>query len=482
MKESGKYRRAWLILLLFTLSLQILVILNSELSNPDSPRVAGIAREMAVTSNYLIPRLNGKNFLEYPSFGYLPIALTLAMSENPPDFLVFLPIVLLGTGTVFITFLIGKRMAGERIGLASGFFLSTLLGFVTLHRHCRVDPTLLFFVTLSLYGFITAYHVPEKRSRFFAVFYAAMTGAFLSKGIIGAAIPLGTALVYLTMRRDFTTTRKLFWGPGILFFLVPVFLWVGSVWWLEGFSIFEEVIRQSLHRFSSPAADHAQPFYYYFIPAFLHLMPWTVLPLALLGHRSEPDDSKEARSRGLLLKFAIVWFLVVFIGLLLSSAKRLLYLGPAFPPFAILTALGWDRVRERLPGVKRWEFYALILTFVVYVGAYQLFIIPSERKASLRPVFEAVSSLRTEGPIYLVHPSEALLGASFFYLGETALVLDQQDLLKGRFIDRPGTTLVINLYSFHDQLLSNLRSKGYRLVLQKKYGKAGGICVYSNSS
>jgi 4-amino-4-deoxy-L-arabinose transferase-like glycosyltransferase len=70
-EDSGKKSsRAWLVLLIFTLALQLLSIWNLELSGRDSPRVAGIAREMAVTSNYLIPRLNGENFLEYPPLGY----------------------------------------------------------------------------------------------------------------------------------------------------------------------------------------------------------------------------------------------------------------------------------------------------------------------------------------------------------------------------------------------------------------------------
>jgi 4-amino-4-deoxy-L-arabinose transferase-like glycosyltransferase len=144
-KDGKKASRAWLVLLIFTLALQILSIWNLELLGHDSPRVAGIAREMAVTSNYLIPRLNGENFLEYPSLGYWPISLTLSMSQNPPDFLAFLPIVFLGVGTVLITFLIGKTLAGEQIGLMAGFILSTMSGFISLHRHCRVDPALLFF-------------------------------------------------------------------------------------------------------------------------------------------------------------------------------------------------------------------------------------------------------------------------------------------------------------------------------------------------
>jgi len=123
--SGKKSSRAWLVLLVFTLVLLMLSVLGLDLSGRDSPRVAGIAREMAVTSDYLIPRLNGENFLEYPSVGYWPIALSLSMSKNPPDFLAFLPMIFLGTGTVLITYLIGKKLAGEKIGLMAGLILAT---------------------------------------------------------------------------------------------------------------------------------------------------------------------------------------------------------------------------------------------------------------------------------------------------------------------------------------------------------------------
>ena len=82
---------------------------------------------MAVSSDYLNTRLNGEKFLEYPSLGYWPIAFTLSMSQKPSGFLALLPIALLGTGTVLITFLIGKALAGEKIGMMAGFILSTML-------------------------------------------------------------------------------------------------------------------------------------------------------------------------------------------------------------------------------------------------------------------------------------------------------------------------------------------------------------------
>ena len=482
-EDSGKKSsRAWLVLLIFTLALLILSVLGLDLSGRDSPRVAGIAREMAVTSDYLIPRLNGENFLEYPLLGYWPIALTLSMSKNPPDFLAFLPIVFLGTGTVLITYLIGKKLAGEKIGLMAGFILATMSTFITYHRHFRVDPVLLFFTTLSLYGFVSGYQASKKRFLFFALFYLAMAGAFLSKGIIGVAIPAATVGVFLITKKDFKAIVKLLLNPALLFFILPIFLWVVSVWWLEGLGIFKEIIRQSLFRFLSPSADHAKPFYYYFAQALAAPLPWTILLFVLIWYRWRPAPSKEPLPHGSLLWFALVWLLTGLIGLSFASAKRPLYLGPLYPSFALLAALGWDRLREKFPKVKGRELYGLIVIFLIYIGAYLLVITPSEKKESLRPLYKAVSSQRTNGPIYLVNPSETTRGASFFYLGRKIPVLNDQDVLSGRFDDRPGTILLIDSYTSDNQLFPTLQSKGYRLLLQKKYGKTAGVYVYSNGS
>jgi len=480
--SEKKFSKAWVVLVIFTLALLILSIWGLELSGRDSPRVAGIAQEMAVTSDYLIPRLNGENFLEYPSLGYWPIALTLSMSKNPPDFLGFVPIVFLGTGTILITYLIGKQLAGERIGLMAGFILATMSNFISYHRHLRVDPALLFFVTLSLYGFVTGYQASTKRSLFLALFYLAMAGAFLSKGIVGVAIPAATVVVFLISRKDFNAIRKLLLNPAIVFFLLPILLWVGGVWRLEGSGIFEEIIRQSLFRFLSSSADHAKPFYYYFIPALQAPLPWTILLFVLIWYQWRPAPSKEPLPHGSLLWFALVWLLTGLIGLSLASAKRPLYLGPLYPSFALLAALGWDRLRETFPKVKGREFYGLIAIFLIYGGVYLLVITPSEKKESLRPLYRAVSSQWTNGPIYLVNPSETTRGASFFYLGRKIPILNDQDVLSGRFDDRPGTIFLIDSYTSDNPLFPTLQSKGCRLLLQKKYGRTDGLSVYSNGS
>jgi len=511
---------AWLFLLIFALSLEIFSILNCELSIHDTARVAGIAREMAFTGNYFIPRLNGQNFLEYPSLGYLPVALFLSTSGNPPDFLAILPIALLGTATVLLTFLIGKVLADERIGLMAGYLLATMSGFFILHRRCLVDPTLLFFTVLSLYGFAAGYRSTSRRFRFFAIFYLAMAGGFLSKGLIGVAIPAGTALIFLAIRRDFVSIRKLYLGRGILLFLLPIALWTVGVWWLEGPHLIKEVIQQSLWRFLSPSAAHSEPVYFYFIPVLLNTLPWTPLPLIWLWYRRRHPRPDKSSPQELLSLFAVVWFLTVFVGLSIASAKRNLYSAPLYPPFALLAAFAWTRLREKLPkvhpvrnssrcaskpseastpagiflgpnpfteqrdiisnGVKRIETYAMIVLFFAYAGVHFVILLPSEKKDSFRPAFEVIRNQQAHGPVYLCGGSESLQGAAVFYLGKVIPVRSKTDLMQEKLGALSGTILIIPSLPGDEQLLTHIRTEGFRLLTVKPVRKMS-LRIYTNS-
>jgi len=471
---------AWLFLLIFSLSLGIISILNCELSIHDTARVAGIAREMAFTGNYFIPKLNGQNFLEYPSLGYLPIAFFLSTSNHPPDFLAILPIALLGTATVLLTFLIGKVLANERVGLIAGVILATMTGFFILHRRCLVDPTLLFSTVLSLYGFAAGYQSPSKRFRFLAIFYLATAGAFLSKGLIGVAIPAGTTLLFLVVRRDFAAIRKLYLGRGMFLFLLPIALWIGGVWWLEGPELIKEVVRQSLWRFVSSSADHSEPAYFYFIPVLLNTLPWTLLPLIWLWYRRRNPRPERSSSPDLLAPFALVWFLTVFVGLSIASAKRTVYIAPLYPPSALLAAFAWTRLCEKFPGVKRLETYGIMVLFFAYVAFNFTVLLPSEKNDSFRPVFDVVRNQQARGPVYLCGGSESLQGAAVFYLGKIVPVRSRMDLMQEKFEAPSGTILVIPSFLADDQLLTNLRAKGFRLLAEKTVRKMS-LRIYSNS-
>ncbi len=477
MKLGRLHPPPWLVLLAFTVGLRLVSIIHCELSGRDEPRVAGIAREMALSGDWAVPRLNGQEFLEYPSLGYAPIALFLSLSGSPGEGLTVIPVALLGVGSVLLTYLLGKKLAGERVGLAAGYILSTTMGFFILHRRCLVDPMLLFSVTLSLHGFGAGVMVRERRFRHFSLFYLGMGMGFLSKGLLGIGIPAAAAAIYLTVRRDLSLIRALRPIRGALLFAIPIALWAGALWLRGELGLFEEVLRQSAWRFFSSSADHSEPFHYYLPHIFPNLLPWLVLPLALLwlvsfSRRRRPLAAGE-RTLAIL---ALIWFLTVFLGLSAASAKRPLYLGPVYPPFALLAALGWNRVREEFPRLGRIEVPALAVLFLFFGGLHFLRLLPEEREDSYRPVFEAARREGADLPVYLYGgrraPSEALRGAAVFYLGVRTRVLDGSPaVLPGE----RGGMVVVASFSEEDRqgdpFLDGLPARGFRRVFEKRIGR-----------
>jgi hypothetical protein len=54
-------------------------------------------------------------------------------------------------------------------------------------------------------------------------------------------------------------------------------------------------------------------------------------------------------------------------------------------------------------------------------------------------------------------------------------VLNYQDVLSGRFGERPRKILLIDSYTSDNQFFQTLQSKGYRLLLQKEYAKTASV-------
>jgi hypothetical protein len=298
--------------------------------------------------------------------------------------------------------------------------------------------------------------------------------------LIGVAIPASTALIFLIVRSDFAAIRRLYLGRGILLFLLPIALWTAGAWRLEGPDLINEVLRQSLWRFFSSSAHHSDSFYYYFIPVLLNTLPWTPLPLVWLWYRRKHPRPEKSSSLDLLSLFALVWFLTVFVGLSIASAKRNLYSAPLYPPFALLAAFAWARLCDKFQNVKRLETFGIIVLFFVYICAHFIILLPSEKKDSFRPIFEVIRNQKVHDPVYLYGGTESLQGAAVFYLGKTMPVLNRMDLLEEGFEVPSGTILIIPFISGDEQLLANLRAKGFRLLTEKTIRKIS-LRVYSNS-
>ncbi len=420
--------RGGIALFFYSSILSLLMIWGKELSGPDEPRVAGIAREMVLSGNFAVPHLNGSPFLEFPPLGYWPAALLFKSSGAADDFIAHLPGVLAALGSVFVTVLLGRKLGGARAGLAAGFALQSLVGFLSVNRNCRVDPIFLFCIATSLYGALLCFQSEGRSRTGSAILFLGCSLGFLAKGLAGIGIPAAVSIAYALIRlirRDFRMWKKFHLGYGILAFLLPIVLWGSAVYWDYGWPPLKEVLRQSWWRYFSSAADHSRPFYYYFHRIFYPLLPWTPAPVLFLWLRYGPPRWKEAGRLGPEALFPLTWIVVVFLILTLSSAKRVLYLGPIYPPAALLFALFWERIRERYRISIKTEAVFLLAYCSLVALVHFAWILPDENKESYRPIFDAVKNLRRSEPVFLIQPSEALRGAAVFYLGEKAAAVQE---------------------------------------------------------
>jgi 4-amino-4-deoxy-L-arabinose transferase-like glycosyltransferase len=468
-------------LIAFALVQGVISIVGRGLIGHDDARVAGIARGMDLRGDYAVPYLNGERFLEYPSLGYIPIALVLSLSDHADDFLALLPAVLLGLGTIYFTYRIGLLLGGARIGLLSGFMLATTAGFYNLHRRCLVDPSLLLWITVSLYGFIAALKARNRTFPHFALFYLGMAAAFLSKGLLGIAVPAAVSVAYLIVTRDRAAVSRLRPFMGALVFSLPLLLWGYAAYHSGGYDVLKEVVRQSVWRFSSSEAPHSKSAFFY-LDAVLYLnAPWILLGLVLAWLRWGPRRLKERLLPGAEALFPAVWFVVTVVGLSVASAKRNIYLAPLFPAFAVLSALTWDRLSRKFQQVHRIELWLVPGFLILYAAIHFAILLPTESPDAVRPSFEDIAHEVQQGEVVLYQPNEGLRGAAVFYLGKTVPVASDFQELKQMLTHRGRVLVVVMAKKGRSPFEPEPVPPGLELLSTRNWGRHA-INVYLHSS
>jgi len=438
MKDAAMTNKQILIgTILICLVVLFSVLSIQELESGDETRVAGIAAEMFIDGDYLIPKLNGMPFMEYPPLFYWAESAAFGVFGFN-DFAAKLPAALSAFGCLLLVYLTCRRMKLAVWSSAAGaVILLTSAQFFGRKTCCTVDMTLAFFFMLTLFailGFV------QTRRRHFALWcMIGLTGGVYTKGLLGLGLPVAVFAVWMAIR----LVRERNWKSGLMnsamaatALLTAVFL-VGLWYWQirvqGGEALFHEAFFvNNLGRFSGTQGDHAGPFWFYLKNLPTLFLPW--LPLLLFAIwrgigilRRKHDDALSLILCAVLVPFALFSS---------SSAKRIVYLLPLAAPCAVLCAWSLENLPEKIirklaPGLKRFSakplmLYATLLTIAAI--ALPVDFIRSNinnRKKSLRPLFEVVRQYEAEGKNIYVENSERTRGATVFYLGHTLDVKDK---------------------------------------------------------
>ena len=314
----------------------------------DEGLYVAVAREMALSGDYVTPRVNGRPFYEKPPAAYWSAALSMRFFGRS-ELAARLPNALAMAALVALVYLFGVGRFGRRAAFLAASFLALSPLVLGAGRQLTMDAQLTLWITVALLSVQlgqAAFGV--RRAVWHAAFWAACGMAVLTKGVVGAALPCATVAVWLSLRHRRDLARMLTAGTvlraagGIALLLLIAAPWHVAAWEAGGGPFVQEyLVRQHLQRFRGGDVAHLAPFWFFVPGLFLGAIPWSgFLPSALRWR--EPGDA-EGDGTPLLLT---VWAVLVFLFFSASGSKLISYILPLFPAAALLAGRWCDAVLD----------------------------------------------------------------------------------------------------------------------------------------
>ncbi len=408
MQGERSISKSWLFLLA-VLPLYLTWTFDHSLWNPDETRDAGIAAEMFRGGDYIVPKLNGEPFLEKPPLYYWTSAVIYKLSGRVTAGTTRLPAALYGILGVLFTFLIGKRLFNERVGLIGASLLATSFQYFRMSHFAMMDIPLAALVTGALF-----FHLKGSKLGF-AVFTVL---AFFAKGFLGIVLPgIVVSLDLITQKRPKDLIKTI--GVGALIFMALAGPWLWGLWKAGGTEFLKIfLIDNHWSRFVSKSADHTEHFWFFYFLSFpVDFLPWSPLflgPIRDLFKRAQKYIGTQSS------RFLLLWFLGLLFFFTVSSSKRSIYLLPLFPAAALLCGVSLDDMLKSAAKEALWEKRTIIVFgSMAAIIAVSSFFLPSilDRDKSFVPVCDAIIQNRKSGPVVGYNLNEMERGVFVFYLG-----------------------------------------------------------------
>ncbi|HEV2245464.1 MAG TPA: glycosyltransferase family 39 protein [Terriglobia bacterium] len=340
------------------------------LIEPDEGRNAEVAREMLARGDWITPHFNNFSYLDKPPVFFWEVASSFkvaGLSEASARF----PSALAALLTVFLGWLLARRMFEKSTALYAGVVLSTSPLVVIFARDVIFDMTLTLFVTAAMICYWFRESGPEHQRLFDGLFFSAMGLATLTKGPVGFLLPLLSIAAYQTIRGKFGRLKELNWLLGLATFFAITLPWFIAVSVRHPDFPRYAFWQESLQRFATGHSHRAGAIYYYLIIYLAGFLPWSFFLLYAAVHRVR--RWRELRQEhGAPMLFLLSWAGVIFVFFTISRSKLPGYFLPAMVPLSILMAKVWTgRESEREARIPDWLTggFATLIALGIIVAA-----------------------------------------------------------------------------------------------------------------
>ncbi len=440
-------------------------------------RWAAICMEMLLRGDYLHPYLLGTPYYDKPLLSYWMMLLLSNVTGGLNEWSLRLPSAFAGLITIASVWRLGSKLMNRHVGLLAGW-ISVTTGFIVFWA--RVSSTDM----LNIAGVMLAlvwYFEHRERTDFFnyAVFFMILAVTSLTKGLIGAVVPIIVLLPDLLpngqWKKHVNPCLFLALIPALVVYFLP-FLASSLIGNQDyGDSGLYKVFKENFVRFFRPF-DHKGPIYTYLIVLPGALMPWTFffIPAAWYTVRHWRELSPGA-------SWAAWATFLLFVFLTASGSRRSYYVLPIVP-FAILMTANWI-LENGLQSLRvRWAGYTAVGSFILifsWFGVLQPFIkskanmeqyakVLREQSSAVRPWSE-MSILMVRAPekiVYYLRPERPPQKAYPVQL--PAILKEQPCHLIVSYIENKGD--LEPLLSGYD-LVEEPLSLDFRLLRKKDKGK-----------
>jgi 4-amino-4-deoxy-L-arabinose transferase-like glycosyltransferase len=330
LQDKYKYT-LFIFLIIFTYTWNFWV---NDIWIPNESFYAESVREMFQNKNFLDIYYNYEPRFNKPPLTYWLIALSAAIF-GINEFAIRLPIVLMALGTVFLTFLIGKRLYNFNVGIIAAFIMSVSLQFVGNSRYASPEVPLAFFFTLTLYLFLKGYQ--EKNFKYILLSYISLGLTVLTKGfpyifVIGAII-----ILFLLIESNFEL--KKFWKEFLslkIWIGLPLVLIIGFWWYIYSYLKFGDTFWKVYYEetFGRAFGEKSSFFSIENLSYYWVVILWGFLPYSLTFYYAFIEYFKNIKQ----FSFIFSWFWAMMIIFTIAKGKLPTYMIQAFPALSILSA------------------------------------------------------------------------------------------------------------------------------------------------
>ncbi|HEX5412774.1 MAG TPA: glycosyltransferase family 39 protein [Terriglobia bacterium] len=353
------------------------------LIEPDEGRNAEVAREMLATGDWITPHFNNFAYLDKPPVFFWAVASSFklaGLSEASARF----PSALAALLTVFLCWLLARRMFQHSTALYAGIVVATSPLVVVFARDVIFDMTLTLFVTAAMACYWLRESGPGRHKLLDVLFFSAMGLATLTKGPVGFLLPLLSIAAYQAFRRNLGRLKDLNWLLGLTAFFAITLPWFIAVSIRHPDFPRYAFWQESLQRFATGHSHRGGPVYYYLIIYLAGFLPWSffLLYAAIRRVRQWRELRKEQQAPVL---FLLSWVGVVFVFFTISQSKLPGYFLPAMVPLSILMSKVWTG-REpgheaRIPDWLTGGFATLIALGIIVAAVphFQHYLFPHGR-------------------------------------------------------------------------------------------------------